>query len=205
MPALPVERAPGTDAGMDKHIIAQPDADFQPLEEITVVWRQRRRHCLGQDPVALPRIAPLGQRDTIARKRRHAAPAQPVPDQRRLGHRPQEDVFVIPHQVPGRQTREVAATQMIEDSRDIRAAIDIVAQKDHAGIQPAVTCREHDLLFEAFQGLQTSMDITDGIYPDAFGEAIMPLSLSKTGQKLCDTHHIPHSSNPRIDQSNLYF
>lgn len=112
---------------------------------------------------------------------------------------------MIAHQKPGRQTGKVPATQMIEDAGDIRSAIDLVTEKDHAGIQPTVTCRKHDLLFEAFQGLQTSMDITDSIYPDAFGEAIMPLSLFEPGQKLCDTHHIPHSSNPRIDQSNLYF
>jgi hypothetical protein len=173
---LLIERNIRPDAGVGKKVV--PDAAGQPQPFIEMKM-SRWQHSpelpnrLNQPFWAAPcRKLDSLKSDTVRQKRSVSPIVEPIRASNGIVEEGEKQILVVPFEEYRRVWRRKPPDQAIDNAFRVRAAIDVVSEKDendrHASSAPLIP---FDQAQQGLEQIKAAMNVPDGVKPDTFGRA----------------------------------
>ena len=175
---LLIERNLGPDARVGKKIV--PDAARQPqpfIEMKMSLWQHNPEfpNRLNQPFRGAPCREPDRlESDAVRQKRSVSAIVEPILASNGIVEEGEKQILVVPFQEYRHVRRRKPPDQAIDNAFRVRAAIDVVSEKDENDREASSALLiPFDQAQKGFEQIEAAMNVPDGVKPDAFRRACL--------------------------------
>jgi len=178
---LLIERNIRPDAGVGKKVVPDSAGQPQPFIEMKMsLWQHNPefRNRFNQPFRAAPcRELDSFESDAVRQKRSVSAIVEPIQASNRIVEEGEKQILVVPFEEYRHVWRRKPPDQAIDNAFRVRAAIDVVSEKDENNRQASsAPLIPFDQAQQGLEQIKAAMNVADGVKPHAFGR-VCPFSI----------------------------